>query len=305
MLVYLNGKFLSESEAKVPVSDRGFLLGDGLFETMRVYNGHVFKLNEHLRRLQRGCGLLNITIPEGVPGLKIRIYQLIQMNGLKDDGYIRVTVTRGAGGRGLDIRGCDTPTLLITSGEYRPYPEDLYRRGVEIVFSERENLRTNKDCDLKSTNFLNNILARLQSGKKDAFEVVMLNPHGYLSEGTITNIFFITSGTLCTPAPECGILRGITRETVLDICKKRDIPVREGLFRRHDLGKAEEVFITNSLLGVMPVSSIDGRTLGVGEVTGTIITAYRELIDEERRASGNSREDRPHKSETGCCPSRD
>ncbi|GBE02804.1 MAG TPA: branched-chain amino acid aminotransferase [Nitrospirae bacterium] len=305
MLVYLNGNFLSESEAKVPVSDRGFLLGDGLFETMRVYNGYVFKLNEHLRRLQRGCGLLEITIPEGVPGLKIRIYQLIQMNGLKDDGYIRVTVTRGAGGRGLDIRGCDTPTLLITSGEYRPYPDDLYRRGVEVVFSERENLRTNRDCDLKSTNFLNNILARLQSGKKDAFEVVMFNPHGYLSEGTITNIFFITPGTLCTPAPECGILRGITRETVLDICKKRNIPVREGLFRRHDLGKAEEVFITNSLMGVMPVSSIDGRTLRVGEVTGTIITAYRELIDEERRASGNSREDRPHKSETGCCPFRD
>jgi len=281
MYVYLNGEYIQESEAFVSVFDRGFLYGDGLFETMRAYEGHIFRLDQHLGRLLRGLEVLRISNAWTLDTLRHVLYRLLELNRLSD-AYIRLTVSRGEGGRGIDTAGCGSPTIVAAARAFSPCPEGLYRNGVRICISGgRTNCRGPADSGVKSLNFLNNILARMEASEKGAFEAVMLNHEGYLTEGTVSNIFFVTKGVLHTPAAAAGILNGITRQTVLETAAKKGFEVKEGLFGVRELYHAEEVFITNSLIEIMPVSEVEGRVFARGEVTGVLMNAYREAVKEE------------------------
>ncbi|MEC4684171.1 MAG: aminodeoxychorismate lyase [Nitrospirota bacterium] len=281
MYVYLNGEYIQESEARVSVFDRGFLYGDGLFETMRAYEGHIFRLNQHLQRLFKGLEVLHIRNAWTDSALTPVLYRLLELNKLKD-AYIRLTVSRGVGGRGIEIAGCDSPTIVITAKEFMPYPETLYRDGVRACISEeRMNCRSSIDSRVKSLNFLNNILVRMEATGRGVFEAIMLNHEGYLAEGTVSNLFFVSKGILCTPSLEAGILDGITRQAVLEIVAEKGIAVEEGLFSIRELHRAEEVFLTNSLLEIMPISEIDGRMYGRGRITEELMNAYKERVNEE------------------------
>jgi branched-chain amino acid aminotransferase len=284
MYLYLNGEYIQESEAGVSVFDRGFLYGDGLFETMRAYKGHIFRLDQHMQRLFKGLELLRIKNAWTGSALKHVLYRLLELNKLKD-AYIRLTVSRGVGGRGVDIAGCDNPTIVITSREFLPYPESLYRNGVRACISEkRMNCRNPIDSQIKSLNFLNNILVRMEASERGVFEAIMLNHKGYLTEGTVSNLFFVIEGVLYTPSPEAGILEGITRQVVLEVAAEKGITVEEGLFSTKELYEAEEVFLTNSLIEIMPVSGIESKMYVRGRITRIterLMNAYKEQVDEE------------------------
>ncbi len=281
MYLYLNGEYVQESGARVSVFDRGFLYGDGLFETMRAYKGHIFRLDQHLQRLFRGLERLRIRNAWPGNALTHVLYRLLELNNLKD-AYIRLTVSRGIGGRGIDTSGCDSPTIVITAREFQPYPESMYRDGVRACISEeRINCRNPIDSGVKSLNFLNNILVRMEASERGLFEAVMLNHDGYLAEGTVSNLFFVTKGVLYTPSPEAGILDGITRQVVLEIAAEKGIVVQEGLFAAKELYQAEEVFLTNSLIEIMPVSEIEGRMYVRGRITESLVNAYKERVNEE------------------------
>ncbi len=281
MYLFLNGEFLPETEARVSVMDRGFLYGDGVFETMRAYRGHIFRLGAHLQRLFRGLDALMIRMAWTPEYLHDVLYRLLEVNGL-DDAYLRLTVSRGTGGRGIEIKGCGSPTVAAFARELSPHPPELYSKGVRLrICEERRSCRAPGDSYIKPLSFLGNILARAEASGQGAFEALMLNHDGHLSEGTVSNLFFVTGGVLRTPSVEAGILRGVTREVVLEAAKREGIPVEEGLFGREDLYRAEEVFLTSSVMEIMPVAEIDGRRYQVGAVTKRLGTAYREMVEEE------------------------
>jgi branched-chain amino acid aminotransferase len=290
MFVYINGKFLNESAAKISVFDRGLLYGDGIFETMRAYGGHVFRLDAHLSRLFTGLEILRISHTWTKDSLTDTLYQLLRMNNLMD-AYIRLTVTRGAGGRGLDITGCDNPTIFIHTRMFTPYPEEYFIHGVMLCSSvARRNMALPADSRLKSLNFLNNILVKMEAARKGAFDAVMLNHDGFLTEGTVSNIFFVSRERLLTPSKEAGILEGITRETVLEIAAREGIPAVTGLFSLEELYRAEEVFITNSMIEIMPVARVDDRSYAVGNITKRLICGYKEMINEELQSARDCRD---------------
>jgi branched-chain amino acid aminotransferase len=278
MLVYINGKIVPTQEAVVSVFDHGFLYGDGIYETMLVYDGVIFKLDEHLQRLYRSASLIGLTIPLDTDSLKIALYDTLLANTLKN-AYVRLTVSRGHGPIGLDPELCSQPTIVIMAQQSKEYPRALYEKGINIIISEtRRNLKEAIDPRIKSLNFLNNILAKIEAIKVDAYEAIMLNAHKRLSEGTISNIFFVKDNILCTPSVACGILDGITRGTVIDLAVKEDVKVKEGKFTKEDVYAATEVFITNTSLEVMPVSKVDSRIYPVGQITKRLQKAYRQEV---------------------------
>ncbi len=261
------------------MTDRGFLLGDGVFETMRVYDGHVFRMKRHIERLFQGCERLGI-LPDMEEGqIGDSVIRLLQKNGLdRGDAIIRVTVSRGSGGRGIDTKGAGSPTVLITSSSYTPLPEEAYLQGVRAVLSKSPiSFRGPRDGEIKPISFLPYILQRLDHGGEGIFEVIMQNHEGYITEGTASNIFFVKEGILHTPSPETGLLKGVTREVVMEIATKEGIPVREGLYRPEDLLGAREAFITNSIIEVMPLSSVDDRVLEIGTVSRKIRRLYQNV----------------------------
>jgi branched-chain amino acid aminotransferase len=279
MYVYLNGEILPEQDARIPVTDRGFLLGDGVFETMRVYDGHVFRMKRHIERLFHGCERLGI-LPDMEEGqIGDSVIRLLQKNGhARGDAIIRITVSRGSGGRGIDTKGASSPTVLITSSSYSPLPEEAYLQGVRAVLSRSPiSFRGPGDGEIKPISFLPYILQRLDHGGEGIFEVIMQNHEGYITEGTVSNIFFVKEGVLHTPSPETGLLKGVTREVVMEIARDEGIPVREGFYRPEDLLEAQEAFITNSIIEVMPLSSVDDRVLEIGTVSRKIRRLYQNV----------------------------
>ncbi len=289
MYLYINGEFVKEEEAKVSAFDRGLLYGDGLFETMRIYDGMVFRLSSHMERLRNGLEYLKIVPPENSEELETQIYELVRKNRLKD-GYLRLTITRGVGGRGIDIEGVDSPTVIIFSRPVQLPSSILYDNGVELIISSRENTRRADEYDLKSLNFINNILARREAALKGAYEAIMLNKNGYVTEGTVSNIFMIFRGVLSTPSLDSGVLRGITRDTVIEIAREMNLEVREDRLKVEDFFNAEEVFITNSMIEVLPVRKIDNMSFAVGKTTKEILMRYREKVREEIRTAYVRRE---------------
>jgi branched-chain amino acid aminotransferase len=277
MQIFLNDRIVPEHEAMVSVFDHGFLYGDGIYETMRAYDGTVFMLDRHIERLNRSASLIQLTAPS--PDIiRNAVYQTIRANGLKS-AYVRVTVSRGKGPIGLDPALCPKPTLVVIAEEFREYPEKYYNEGVKFIIAKtRRNLKEALNPKIKSLNFLNNILARIEAKERGAYEAVMLNAEGMLSEGTVCNIFFVRDNILCTPSVDTGVLDGITRELVIDLAKETGMQVREGNFLPEDLFSASEVFFTNTTSEVMPVSQVEDVNYAVGDVAKRLRRLYRERV---------------------------
>lgn len=282
--VYLNGDLVPAEMARISVFDHGFLYGDGLFETMRSYNGKVFKLGGHLDRLEKSARLLELNLPWEREELNSAIYAVLAENRL-DNAYIRLTVTRGEGPVGIDPTLCARPNLVIMAREMPPYNEQVYAKGVKIIIvSTRRNLPEACPPEIKSLNFLNNIFAKMELNKAGVTEGIMLNYRGEVTEGTVSNVFIYKAGRLLTPARECGILPGITRDTVLDIASDTGISAAEAVLAAEDLLDAEEVFLTNSGSEITPVVQIGDTVIRNGRpgpVTRLVLNRYRKLAWEK------------------------
>ena len=278
MFVYLNGKIVPSKEASISVFDHGFLYGDGIYETMRVYDGVVFKIDEHLLRLYRSASLIGLNIPLDHAALKIAVYETLIANVHKN-AYVRLTISRGYGSVGLDPDFCPKPTIVIIAKKLKEYPRDYYERGINVIIAQtRRNLKEAIDPRIKSLNFLNNVLAKIEAKKAGAYEALMLNAQGFLTEGTISNVFFYRDNILCTPSVKSGILDGITRGMIVELASRDDISVHEGRFTIRDLLAAEEVFITNTTMEAMPVSKVNDKTFKAGPISKRIRKAYRQEV---------------------------
>jgi len=277
MQIFLNDRIVPEPEAMVSVFDHGFLYGDGVYETMRAYDGIVFMLERHIERLNRSAALIQLTVPSP-DSLRDAVYDTIRANSLKS-AYVRVTVSRGKGPIGLDPALCPKPTVVVIAEEFREYPEKYYDEGVKVIIAKtRRNLKEALNPKIKSLNFLNNILAKIEAKEQGAYESVMLNAEGFIAEGTVCNIFFVKDDILCTPSVDSGVLDGITRELVIDLATEAGMKVREGNFLPEDLFGASEVFFTNTTSEVMPVSQVEDVTYAVGDVAKRLRRLYRERV---------------------------
>lgn len=286
MKIYINGKLMDKAKAKVSVFDHGLLYGDGVFEGIRSYNGLVFKLREHIDRLFESAHTIMLHIPLSKEQLKAAIIDTLKVNRLKD-AYIRLIVTRGEGDLGLDPRKCSQPTVIIITDKIALYPdqEKLYREGLELItVPTQRNIPEALNPQIKSLNYLNNILAKIEATNSGVQEAVMLNSDGYVAECTGDNIFIVKDKSLLTPPAYVGILKGITRGVIIDIAAKGRISVHEELITRHDLFNAEECFLTGTAVEIVPVVKIDGRVIGKGEpgkVTLTLMKEFRRLARTE------------------------
>ncbi len=282
MFIYLNNKLVPEENALVSVFDHGFLYGDGIYETMRAYKGIVFMVDEHIKRLFRSGDLIKLKINQSHQEIKKAIHDTLKKNILKD-AYIRLSISRGPGEIGLDPELCKNPTFVIIAKQFKEYPEELYLRGVKIsIVKTRRNAPEALNPKIKSLNFLNNILAKIEAKEAGAYEAIMLNHNGYLTEGTITNIFFIKDNSLFTPSIEAGILDGITRDLIIRVAERKGIKVTEGLYTPENIYDADETFITNTTLEILPVIKIDKNVIGKGIpglVTKDLHSRYREEVE--------------------------
>ena len=265
MQIYISGKFFDRDNAKISVFDHGFLYGDGVFEGMRSYNGKVFRLRDHMIRLWNSAKALMIDIPITLEEMESAVDETLKINGIQD-GYIRLLVTRGIGTLGLDAHLCSNPQVIIIAAHLALYPAEYYEKGLEIVTAS--TVRTNPAMvspQIKSMNYLNNILAKIEGHQAGCIEVLMLNTKGEVAECSGDNIFIISKGTLHTPPTEAGILEGITRQTVLEIAADMHIPIKEVPMTRYDIFAADECFLTGSAAELIPVIKLDGRSIGDGK----------------------------------------
>ena len=285
--IYIDGKWFPKSEAKISVFDHGLLYGDGVFEGIRCYNGLIFKLKEHLKRLWESAHTLMLDIPMNSREMEQAIIQTLVRNKLLD-AYIRVVVTRGVGDLGLDPAKCKKPTVFIITDKIVLYPDSLYKKGLEIITVPTvRNLPEAVNPSIKSLNYLNNILAKIEAKNSGCMEALMLNHQGYVAECTGDNIFMVkqngaASGRplLMTPPIYLGALKGITRQAILEIAGRKKIAFEERILTRHDLFNADEVFLTGTAAEVIPVVKIDGRVIGIGKpgkITGTLLRSFHEL----------------------------
>ena len=277
--VWLNGDLVDRAEAKISVFDHGVLYGDGVFEGIRSYAGKVFRLEAHVRRLYDSARGIRLAIPMTPEALAKAITDTLEANGLQDS-YIRVVVTRGAGTLGLDPNRCEHPTVFIICDKITLYPQELYENGLEVITAATMRNHPNAlNPRLKSLNYLNNILAKIEAIDAGTLEAVMLNHLGYVAECTGDNLFIVRDEVVFTPPIAAGILEGITRDEILDIARGQGIAVREENLTRQDLYVADECFLTGSAAEVVPVVRIDKRPIGDG-VPGPMT---KRLAEEFRR----------------------
>jgi branched-chain amino acid aminotransferase len=280
--VCLNGRILPLAAARLPVFDRGFLFGDGIYETIRSYGGLPFRLRGHLARLAQSARRLSFRLPVPARGFERAVARTLAANALRD-ARIRIVVSRGAGRPELAaIKGC-RPAWLVYALPYAPPPAAAYRDGVAaIIPSVVRNDRRAVDPAIKASSLLNNLLAAREAARAGVREAIMLNPAGYVAEAASANIFWVRSGVLCTPDLECGILPGITRELVLDLARRLGIPVREGAFRPAALLGAGEAFVTASTIEILPLASLGRRRYPRARpVTRALELAYRVTVRAE------------------------
>ena len=281
MLVYLNGHFVPKEEAMVSIFDHGYLYGDGIYETMRAYHGTLFLLDKHLVRLKHSADAISLKLPLPLDKIGHALKETLKANKLSDV-YVRIQISRGPGEIGLDPALCSAPTMVIVAKPFKDYPSEYYERGVSIaIVNTRRNHPLALDPSIKGTNFLNNILAKIESIRVGAYEGIMLNWEGFVAEGTISNIFFVKSGVLYTPDLKTGILEGVTRGLVLELARKENVTVKESLIQPEQLRGADECFITNSTIEIMPVTTVDGRPVGdekPGPVTAALRQAYKNEV---------------------------
>ena len=282
MKIFIDGKLVQERDAKVSVFDHGLLYGDGVFEGIRAYKGRVFKLKEHIDRLFYSAKAILLDIPLSHPELCQATLTTIRANRLKD-AYVRLIVTRGVGTLGLNPRSCKKPSVIIIAGKIQVYPAELYARGMDIVTVPTvRNLHSAVNPAIKSLNYLNNILAKIEANNAGVEEAVMLNAEGFVAEGTADNLFIVKNGALFTPPNSAGALYGITRATVMELAETAGVKVAEPNLTRYDLFNADECFVTGTAAEIMPVVKIDGRVIGCGKpgpLTQKLTEAYRALTN--------------------------
>ena len=278
--IYIDGKLYDKEDAKISVYDHGFLYGDGVFEGIRSYGGKVFRLAEHLDRLWDSAKAIWLEVPISKQQMAKAIEDTLAVNGI-EDGYIRVVVTRGAGTLGLDPNRCSSPQVIVIADLISLYPEELYREGLEIVtVSVMRNHPAALSPRIKSLNYLNNILAKIEGLQAGCMEALMLNHKGEVAECTGDNLFLVRRQRLLTPPNEAGILEGITRDAVIGLARGMDIEVAEVPLTKHDVYIADECFLTGTAAEVVPVVKVDSRTIGEGvpgPITRELMTRFREL----------------------------
>ena len=274
--VWINGQYFGKHDAKVSVYDHGFLYGDGVFEGIRVYGGKVFKHAEHIARLYESAKSIALTIPMSAAELMAVVEGCVRENR-KENGYIRLVVSRGAGNLGLDPRRCE-PVVIVIVDDISLYPPELYENGLEVIFSSYTRNHPNSTPPrVKSLNYLNNILAKIEAIRAGCLEAIMLNHKGEVGECTADNLFVVKNGVLKTPSADAGILEGITRDVVIDLAKKAGIPFTEATLIRHDIYIADEIFLTGTGAEVIPVTKVDDRQIGTGK-PGPVTKKLRELF---------------------------
>lgn len=277
MWIFLNDRFVKREEATVSVFDHGFLYGDGIYETLRSYDGRIFMLAQHLARLQRSARLIGLEIPIPEKDWPALLGDAIARNQLSD-AYLRITVSRGTGEIGLDPGLCPKPTVVVIAKPFQAYPPRLFKEGVSLITTTvHRNLATALSPQIKSLNFLNNILAKQEATKAGAFDGIMLNAEGRLTECTTSNVFFVQHGTLCTPSVACGILDGITRDVVLTLAKEQGIKTEESAYTPEALRQADECFLTNTTMEIMPVRDVDQHLVGSGKPGPLTLALHKQF----------------------------
>lgn len=278
--IYLNGKLVDEEQATVSVYDHGLLYGDGVFEGIRSYGGKVFRMKEHLDRLWYSAKAIWLTIPISPAQMARAIEDTLAANGIQD-GYIRVVVTRGVGTLGLDPNRCKTPQVIVIADKISLYPDELYQKGLEIVtVSTMRNHPAALSPRIKSLNYLNNILAKIEGLQAGCIEALMLNHKGEVAECTGDNIFLVRGGRLLTPPTDAGILEGVTRSAIMELAVQSAIDVRETPLTKHDVYIADECFLTGTAAEVIPVVKVDSRTIGdgaPGPITRDLAARFHKL----------------------------
>lgn len=281
--VYINGKFFDKADAKISVYDHGLLYGDGVFEGIRVYDGKIFRLKEHVERLFESARAIKLEIPLSHAQMMEAIQSTVNIND-KRNGYIRPVVTRGAGYLGLDPRKTSDPQVIVIVDDIVMYPPELYENGMEIAtVSTIRNHPAALSPRIKSLNYLNNIMAKIEGQLSGCLEVLMLNHKGEVAECSGDNIFLVKHGNLRTPPIDAGILEGITRGAVLELARKAKLPVQEIALTRHDVFSADECFLTGTAAEIIPVVKCDGRVIGNGKpgpVTKQLREAFHRLTRE-------------------------
>ncbi len=284
MKVYINGKFYDQADAKLSVFDHGFLYGDGIFEGIRLYDGCIFRLDEHLERLEYSAKALLLSLPWTRKQIADATCEACRVNGLKS-GYIRLVITRGVGSLGLSPKTCSDPQLIIIADKIQLYPPEFYEKGLKIITVPTR--RCNPAAlppTIKSLNYLNNILAKIEAQNLGFHEAVMLNDQGYIAECTGDNLFLVHKGKLLTPPFSAGALAGITRGAVFDLAKKLKLSVEEKNLTRYDAWIADECFITGTAAEVVAIVEMDGRVIGDGKPgkwTQKITQAFKKIVRKE------------------------
>lgn len=280
MKIYIDGALCDEADAKISVFDHGLLYGDGVFEGIRFYNGRVFKLAEHMDRLYDSAKAILLTIPMAKADLTQALIDTVRANG-EHDGYIRLVVTRGVGDLGLNPNLCVKGSIIIISAKIKMYSEELYQQGLEIITcATRRVSSAAMSPAVKSLNYLNNIMAKIEAIQANAAEALMLNEQGYIAECTADNFFIIKGGVLFTPPVSAGSLRGITRGTVLDLAEEMGVPIRETELTRYDAFVADECFLTGTGAEMVGVVKIDSRVIADGKpgpITQALLAKFRDL----------------------------
>ena len=281
--VWIDGKFFAKEDAKISVYDHGLLYGDGVFEGIRVYRGRIFECEAHLRRLFDSARAISLKCPLTAEQLKLAIEETVRANGFSDC-YIRLVVTRGVGYLGLNPNRCPTPSVIIIADTIELYPQEMYNNGMSIITASVVRNHPNAlSPRVKSLNYLNNILAKIEATDANVPEALMLNQEGNVAECTADNIFIVRDGAVWTPATADGILEGVTRKVIIQLCQKLAIPCAEKTIQRHDLYIADECFLSGTGAEVIPVTKIDGRSVGKGQpgpVTRKITEAFHRFVRE-------------------------
>ncbi len=283
-MVYINGEYVNSEDAKISVFDHGLLYGDGVFEGIRLYGGCVFKLDEHIERLEMSAKALMLNIPLSHGEMSEAVCETCRKNDLKD-GYVRLVVTRGVGDLGLSPKLCKTPQIIIIADKIQLYPNSYYEEGMKLItVATWRNNPAALPPMIKSLNYLNNIMAKMDAQNAGFVEALMLNDRGCVAECTGDNVFIIRKGEIFTTPNSSGILKGITREVAVTIAADMGIPLKEAELTRYDLWNAEECFLTGTAAEIVPVTEIDGRVIGEGkpgDTTLRFMEAFRKKVTVE------------------------
>ncbi|MFS1513855.1 branched-chain-amino-acid transaminase [Chengkuizengella sp. SCS-71B] len=282
--IYLNGEFVNKEDAKISVYDHGYLYGDGIFEGIRVYGGNIFKCKEHMDRLYDGAKSIMLEIPLSYEEMQQALIEAVKKNEIID-GYIRLVISRGTGDLGLDPRRCPSANIIIIVEQLSIYSEEDYLNGLKIVsVSTRRNIPDAMNPKIKSLNYLNNVLVKIQANLAGVGEALMLNSDGFVAEGSGDNIFIVKDGIIITPPSYIGALEGITRAAIIDICNQHGYIVKEQPFTLHDVYVADEVFLTGTAAEVIATREVDGRIIGEGKagpITMHLLKEFRRIVNKD------------------------